>query len=157
MATQKGSVHAVGNLNSSQVVTIGEVKAGASLENYTLVELSYNGSGERVANYLSDITKTGYLACAVEVLYDSEQLKEYYIGSGEYFRTVHIQRGLRFETSSYTGTPVNGQFAHFDPATKKFVVDGAVASATAKNNFLIVDANTAEYGFGLPTVRLEAL
>lgn len=157
MATQKGSVHAVGNLNSKEVRTIPEVKASADVENYTLVELSYNGSGERVATTLTDNTKDGFLACAVEILYDNEAMKEFYVKAGEFFRIVHLLKGLRFETSAYTGTPVLGQYVSFDTTAKKFKVDGATASATAKNTFQIVDINTAEFGFGVPTIRLEVL
>lgn len=156
MAIEKFGTHAVGNLNSRHTVTIPEIKAGENIENYTLVELAYDGSGKRVAKELTDNTKTGYLACAVEILYDNEPMKEFYVGNGEYFRVVHLEKGLRFETSAYSGTAVKGQFAHYDPATKKFVVD-VTESATAKNTFLIADVNTAEYGFGLPTVRLEVL
>lgn len=157
MATQKYSSHAVGNLNSKEdVLTIPEVKAGADLDNYTLVELTHDGSGVRVATQLSDITKKSYLACAVEVLYDNEFLKEFYIGTGEFFRAIHLKAGVRFESSAYTGTPVVGQFAHFDPATKKFVVD-AVKNATAVNNFLIVDIVALDYSIGVPALRLEVL
>lgn len=153
MATQKYSVHSVGNLNSRDVRTIPEVMAGENLENYTLGELYYD-SGIRKVKTLTDATKESVLICAVEVLYDGEALKEYYPATSEYIRVIHNDKGVRFETSSYTGTPTIGQFASWDSATKKFKME-AVESATAKNTFTVVDILSGEYGFGLPMVRLE--
>lgn len=153
MATQKGSTHSVGNLNSSLVRTVPEVIAGKNVENYTLVEVSYI-NGERVAETLKDSAKEGFLACAVEILYDNEPMKEFYVGQGEYFRIVHLDKGVRFETSAFTGVPAVGKYASFDPASEKFLVED-VPSVSAKNVFQIVDVLEGEYGFGLPMVRLE--
>lgn len=159
MATQKGSTHSVGNLNSREVLTVPEVKAGANLENYTLVELGYV-DGERIAQPLSDPANESFLACAVEVLYDNEMMKEFYIGQGEYLRVVHVRKGLRFETSAFTqisGTaPAKGQFASFDVAEKKFQLEVA-ENATAKHTFRVVEVLDGEYGFGLKAVGLEAI
>jgi hypothetical protein len=155
MAIQKLGNHEVGNLNSKDVRTVPEVMAGADVDNYTLVELAYDGNGVRKAVPLSDATaKTGYLACAVEILYDNEPLQEFYVANGEYFRVIHLDKGVRFETSAFSGTPVLGQFAHFDPASKKFVLESA-ESGTAKHTFQIADILTGEYGFGKDMVRLE--
>ena len=160
MATQKNSVHAVGNLNSSLVRTIPEIKAGENLENYSLVKLAHNANGERIATYLADATKKGVLAAAVEVMYDGEAVSEFYIGNGEYFRAVQPDKGVRFETSNYNqiaGTaPAVGQFASFDATAKKFKLE-AVESATAAQTFEVVDVLNGEYGFGLPMVRLEVI
>ena len=155
MATQKNSVHAVGNLNSKHVVTIPEVKAGADIENYTLVELNYV-DGERIASPLTDATKEGFLACAVEVLYDGEAMREFYVGKDEFFRVVHLEKGVRFETSAFSGTPALGKYATYEPASDKFVFSDTVNS-TVKKNFQVVDILANEYGFGLPMVRLETL
>lgn len=159
MATVKKSTHGVGSLNSHNVIDIPEVFAGTDLENYTLVELSTVG-GVRTSNYLNGATKKPYLACAVEIMYDGEQYKEFYIGQGEAHRTVEVKGSLRFDTSNYTqisGTaPAKGQFASWDFATKKFVLSATVPATPAGGvHFEVVDVDG--YGnLGLPTVRLEA-
>jgi hypothetical protein len=159
MAIEKFGTHAVGNLNSSHVVTIPEVQAKVAIENYSLVELAFEG-GVRKASPLSDATKAGFLACAVEILYDNEPIKEFYVGAGEYFRTAQAEKGLRFETSHFNqivGTaPAVGQFASWDATAKKFKLE-ATANATASQTFSVVDVLDGEYGFGLPMVRLEVI
>lgn len=159
MATQKGSTHSVGNVNSRELLTVPEVKAGANIENYTLVELGFVG-GERIAQPLSDPANESYLACAVEVLYDNEMMKEFYIGQGEYLRVAHVRKGLRFETSAFvpiSGTaPADGQFASYDVAEDKFKLELA-ENGTAKHTFRVVDVLDGEYGFGLKAVRLEVI
>lgn len=157
MATQKYTIHSVGQINSNEdVVTVPFVKAGADIENYTLVELTRDVNGERVATYLSDVTHDSFLVCAIEVMYDNELLREFYIGNGEYFRAIQLRKGNRFETSSFGGSPVVGQFAHFDPVTKKFVMD-ATPNATAKNNFAVVANVPYDWSVGAVSVRLEVL
>lgn len=162
MATQKGSVHSVGNLNSKDIRTIPEVVANGDIENYTLGELSFVG-GVRKVTPLSDATKEGVLVCAVEVLYDNEQLKEFYVGTGEYTRVIKLEDGVRFDTSAYSldagiTAPAVGQVAEFDTASEKFVLKTALNTATpTANAFEVVDVNSGEYGFGLPTVRLEVI
>lgn len=160
MATQKNSVHAVGNLNSSLVRTIPEIKAGEALENYSLVKLAHNGNGERIATYLADATKKGVLVAAVEVMYDGESMQEFYVGNGEYFRPVHLDKGVRFETSLFNqivGTdPAVGQYASWDATAKKFKLE-ATESATAAQTFEVVAVLTGEYGFGQNAVRLEVI
>lgn len=156
MAIEKFGNHEVGNLNSRQVVTVPEIKAGENIENYTLVDLAFDANGDRIATSLSDNTKYGYLACAVEILYDNEPMKEFYIGKDEYFRIVELKSGLRFETSAFSGTGAKGKFAHFDATAKKFVIDDA-EDALALNTFQVVDVLNGEYGFGKAMVRLEVL
>lgn len=156
MATQKGSKHSVGNLNSRDVRTIPEVMAGANIENYTLVSLAHV-DGVRKASPLADNTADGYLACAVEILYDNEKKEEFYVGEGEYFRIIHLPKGIRFETSAFTGTPAIGQVASFDPTNAVFTLGVDPALDTAKNHFEVVDILDGEYGFGLPMVRLEVI
>jgi hypothetical protein len=159
MAIEKFGTHAVGNLNSRHVVTIPEVMAKEALENYSLVEFVYEG-GVRKAQPLSDATKKGFLACAVEILYGNEPMKEFYIGAGEYFRTIHAETGVRFETSGFVQitavAPAVGQYASWDATAKKFQLE-AVASATSAQVFQVVDVLNGEYGFGLPMVRLETV
>lgn len=161
MATQKNTLHSVGNLNSFHVVTIPEVFAGEDLENYSLVELSYNVDGTREAKYLNNGTEA-YLLAAVEVMYDGEQFTEFYVGEGEGVRVVHLEKGLRFETSNYvqiSGTaPAKGQYAEWDKTAKKFqLMASPSGSAPAGKVFQVVDVNSLEYTLGATTVRLEVL
>jgi hypothetical protein len=159
MAIEKNGTHSVGNLNSYNVRTIPEVVAGADIDNYTLVELAY-ADGVRTATQLDPNTATGYLICSDEVRYDGEQYKEFYNGTGEFVRVIHLDKGVRFDTSAYAQieatAPAVGQFASWDATAKKFQLE-ATESATAKNTFMVVDINAAEYGLGVSNVRLEIL
>lgn len=159
MATLKGSTHAVGNLNSRQVRTIPEVVAGADIDNYTLVEIAYS-SGVRTATQLTPNTDKGYLLCSDEVRYDGEMYKEFYNGQGEQVRVIHLEKGLRFDTSAFVKIsgvePAVGQFASWDATAKKFQLE-ATESAGALNTFMVVDVNAGEYTLGSQTVRLEVL
>lgn len=149
--------HNVGSLNSLRVVTVPNVKMSGNEDNWTLVELSYV-NGERVATAINaETTDVAYLLCSEEVIYDTERdaFINFYNGDGEYVRVTIIKQGLRFECSNYTGTPVAGHFAHFDTATKKFVIDGATKSGTAKNVFQITDILATEYTLGAACIRLE--
>lgn len=158
MATVKNSKHAVGNLNSSDVLTIPEVFAGEDLENYSLVELAYDGD-VRKATYLNTGDEA-YLLCAVEVMYDGEMLIEFYPANGEGVRVVHLKQGLRFETSNFeaiSGTaPARGQYAEWDATAKKFQLLATPSGlAPAGKVFKVVNVGTGEFGFGVPLVRLE--
>lgn len=161
MAIDKTKVHAVGNINSSHVVTIPEVFAGEDLENYSLVELSYNGD-VREAKYASDTATKAYLLCAVEVMYDNEQLTEFYVKQGEACRVIHLEQGVRFETSNFNPisgtTPARGQYASWDATAKKFQLSATVpATPVAGLVFQVVDVSSGDLVFGVPMVRLEVL
>lgn len=158
MATQKNSVHSVGNVNSNDIRTIPEVFAGENLENYSVVELAYVGD-KRTATYLNAGT-AGYLACAVEVMYDDELFTEFYVGSGEGLRVIHLDKGVRFETSNFTqisGTaPARGQFAEWDKTTKKFKLSATAPATPALGLVLkVVDVTNGDFGFGVNMVRFE--
>ncbi|MGG0308440.1 hypothetical protein ABEY43_06500 [Priestia megaterium] len=158
MATQKKSVHSVGNINSSDIRTIPEVFAGADLENYSLVELAYVGD-KRTASYLNS-GSVAYLLCAVEVMYDNELFTEFYVGAGEGGRVIHLDKGVRFETTNFaqiSGTaPARGQYAEWDKTAKKFKLLAAPSgTAPAGAVFKVVNVGTSAYGFGAPMVRFE--
>lgn len=159
MATQKDTLHSVGNLNSFHVVTIPEVFAGENLENYSLVELNYDAEGNRKATYLNTADK-GYLVCAVEVMYDNEEMTEFYVGSGEGIRVINLEEGVRFETTNFeqiSGTaPARNQFAEWDATAKKFqLLSAPSGTAPAGLVFKVVDVVASQYGFGELMCRLE--
>lgn len=161
-ALKKKGTHAVGNLASIKVRTLnhGAKVEGEPIDNFTLVELDFNEDGERVCRQLSDVTKKGYLIASPEARYLGEDLTDFYNDVGEYARIVYLDEGLRFDTSAFEGEAVNGKVAHFDPATKKFIIhDGTHADfANAKAKFLVVGSEEeVGYHLGVPLVRLEVI
>jgi hypothetical protein len=166
--TEKGT-HAVGNLCSLKIRTIpyGAIVEGADIDNFTLVELGFNADGERTCKQLSDVTKKSYLIASPEVRNMGEEMVDFYNAVGEYARIVILDEGLRFDTSAYqlnTGVTEiqQGQVAHFDPATKKFIISSASSPhadyANARAKFLVVhNEEDLEYTNGMPLVRLEVI
>lgn len=159
--------HTVGNINSSSLYVKdipNGVKFKADTDNFTLVELSFE-DGERVASALSAVTKQGYLVASPERRYLDEDINAFYVGAGERGRVIHLDKGIRFETSAYTlNDGVDelevGLSAHFDPTTKKFIIhDGTHASfATAVNQFVVVTGQAdVRYTLGQAMVRLEVV
>lgn len=159
--------HTVGNINSSSLYVKdipNGVKFKADADNFTLVELAFE-NGERVASPLSAVTKQGYLVASPERRYLDEDIDAFYVGAGEYGRIIHLDKGIRFETSAFTlNTGVTelavGLSAHFDPTSKKFIVhDGTHADfATAVNQFVVVAGQEdVRYTLGQPLVKLEVV
>jgi len=153
--------HTVGSLNSWKVRTLAHgAKAAEDIDNFVIGELGFDAEGNRTVSYLSDVTKKGYLVATPERRYMDEPIDSFFNAKGEYARIVYLDEGLRFETSAFTGEPANGKFAHFDPATKKFVIhDGTHEDyANAVDKFLVVSSEEdMEYTLGQPQVRLEVL
>lgn len=162
-ALQEVGTHAVGNLNSLKVKTVanGAIVEGSDIDNFTLVELGFNAEGERTAKQLSAVDKKSYLIATPETRYLGEAIADFYNGVGERARIVILEEGYtRFDTSAFTGTPENGKVAHFDPATKKYIIhDGSHADYdSAKAKFLVVsDEDDIQYTLGQPMVRLEVI
>ncbi len=162
MLTHVGK-HAVGNLNSIQIKTVahGAIVDGGDIDNFTCVELDFNSDGERICRQLSDVSKKTYLIATPEARYLGEQLVDFYNAKGEHARIVVFEPGYtRFDTSAFSGTPENGKVAHFDPATKKFIIhDGSnedYEGASAK--FLVVsNEDDLDYSLGQPTCRFEVI
>lgn len=160
--TKKGT-HEIGNLNSIKIKTLahGAIVEGADIDNFLMVELGFNSDGERTCKHLTAATKKGYLIASPEVRNMGEDLVDFYNGVGEHVRIVIPEEGYtRFDTSAFTGTPANGKFAHYDVATKKYLIhDGAHADyATAVNKFLVVNnEDDIEYTNGKALVRLEVI
>ncbi|MFS0657365.1 hypothetical protein AB1L07_01905 [Niallia alba] len=162
--------HTVGNLNSMKIKTLahGALVEGADIDNFTLVELGFNADGERTAKQLSAIDKKAYLIATPEVRYLGEAMVDFYNGLGERARIVIFEPGYtRFETSAFTlntgvSAVAKGQVAHFDPATKKFIISEVGSAhedyAGSSAKFLVVNSeDDMEYTLGAATVRLEVI
>ena len=161
--------HGVGSLHSIQVKTVpygGQVKT-ADVDNFTLVEVTgYLEDGVAECQQLSVKTNKGYLMATPEQRYMNEDLAKFYNAVGERGRLVVLEPDYtRFSTSSYTknaglATIVRGNVAHFDVATKKFIIS-AVGSAhadyaTSYNQFIVVADETDTAGeYSVPTIRLQ--
>lgn len=160
MAIDKSKkVHAVGNLNSSQVRTVPYVFASEDLENYSAVELFYQ-DGVRKAKYATAEATEIYLVAAVEVAYDDEAFTQFYIGKDEGARTAQFDKGVRFETSNFaqiSGTaPAKGQYASWDATAKTYQLSASAPSTPVGNKvFEVVDIVAGAYGFGQNMIRLE--
>lgn len=163
--TQRGN-HEIGNLNSIKIRTLnhGALVVG-SIDNFTLVELGFNAEGERTTKQLSDVTKKSYLIATPENRTLGEELVDFYNTEGERARIVFLEEGFRFDTSAFklnTGVAEikNGQVAHFDPATKKYLIQESgtpvAAYGTANKKFLVVSSESdLTYTSGKAMVRLE--
>lgn len=159
--------HEVGNLSSWNIKTLadGAIVAGADVDNFTMVELGFNADGERTCTQLSATTKKGYLVAAPETRQNGEPMVNFYNAVGERARVVIFEDGEHFETSAFsknTGVTeiVNGYVAHFDPATKKFIISNPASAhadyATAVNKFIVVSSEAdMEYLCGKAIVKLE--
>lgn len=161
--------HEVGNLSSLKIKTVahGAVIVGADVDNFTLVELSgFNADGRRTAKQLSAKANKAYLIAAPETRYLGEEMVDYYNAVGDDARIVILEPlYTRYDTSAYTlNTGVTeiaqGQVAHFDVATKKYIISAAGAPhadyAGSSAQFLVVsNEEDIEYTLGKATVRLE--
>ena len=162
--------HGVGSLNSLKVKTlaVGAV-AVADTDNFTLVQLDgFNEEGDQKFKQLGSETARGYLLAAVEQRFMNEDISHFYVGEDEKARLVVLEPDYtRFETSSFTknaalGEIKKGQVAHFDVATKKYIISKADAAhakyATAANKFSVVGTADDTMGnFMQETVRLMAI
>ncbi|QJI52503.1 hypothetical protein [Psychrobacillus phage Perkons] len=163
--TQKDK-HTVGNITSSHKY-IQDIPNGVlfteDVDNFHLVELSYNAEGERVAKGLTDVKKEAFLVASVERRHLNEDIIEFYNAKDERGRIVIPTRGLRFDVSAFalnTGVTVikAGLSAHYNVATKKYLIhDGThedFASASVKFEVASNEDNL-EYTLGAPMIRLE--
>lgn len=167
--TEKGT-HAVGNLNGLKVKTLahGALVDTADVDNFTLVELGFDANGERICKQLSDVANKSYLIAAPERRFLGEQMVDFYNEVGERARIVILEEAYtRFDTSAYSLNAgvteiAEGQVAHFDPATKKFIISDTGSAhldyAGAKAKFLVVNnEEDLHYLCGVATVRLEVI
>lgn len=169
-ALQTQGTHSVGNLNSLKIKTVanGAIVEGAPIDNFSLGELGFNAEGERTVKQLSAKDKKAVLVASPETRYLGESMADFYNAVGERVRCVLLEAGYtRFESSAFslnTGVTEikNGQVAHFDPATKKFIISTASAAhadfATSSAQFLVVsNEEDIRYTLGQPTVRFEVI
>jgi len=167
-ALKTEGIHAVGSLNGLKVKTLakGAIVETADVDNFTIVELSgFNTDGEQECKQLAIVTNKGYLVATPEQRYLNEEIDHFYNAIGDRARLVVQEDGYtRFETSAFTKnteltTIINGNVAHFDPTTKKFIVSDASSAhadyATAGNKYLVVGDETDCAGnFTKSTIRL---
>lgn len=160
--------HTVGSLNNwrKDVVNLGAIVEGASIDNYCLVELGFNSKGERTCKALTDQTKKGYLIASVEdYLKEFETMSAFYNGVGDRARVVVQTPSHRFECSNFEKADKakeikNGQKAHYDITKKKFVISNGESDhsdlAAAGNVYYVVDCvgNTLD---GQHVVRFEII
>lgn len=160
--------HGVGSLNGLKVKTLarGAVVSTADVDNFTIVELAgFNDDGEQLCKQLSDTKNKGYIIAAPEQRYLNEDISHFYNAVGDHVRLVLQEEGYtRFETSTYsknTGltTIKQGNVAHFDATTKKYIVSDATSAhadyTTAGNKYVVVaDEDECAGNFNQPTIRL---
>lgn len=168
--SQKGN-HEIGSLNTKWTTHIANgAVATENVENYTLVETWYE-ENELKCKPLTSTTKKGYLATTIEEeqLLEGEEYVDFYNAIGEIVRVTDVkeQKNSRFETSAFTKNAgvsaiVRGMVAHFDPATKKYIVSNPTSPhasyANAVNKFEVVDEDSEfGYAFDKPTIRLMSI
>ena len=175
LLTQKGS-YGVGDLKTkwAKQLVNGAIVTNAKVDNYTIVELAgRDEDGNLTCKQLSDNTKKGYLVTTVE----EEQLMniggvqetytDFYNAIGEVARLTYLDEGLEFETSSFsknTGVEAiaDGMVAHFDVATKEFIVSDSKTPHTdyagAKTKYEVTNKDS-DFGYGLDveTIQLRVI
>ncbi len=170
-ALSNDGTHAVGAINSIQVQTLanGARITVAAVDNWNLVELAgFNEDGERLCKALSDQAKPAYLVATPEQRFLGEDIAHFYNDVDEFARLVLlVSHYTRFEASNYSlnsgVTEIEvGQVAHFDTATKKFIISKASDAhddfATAAFQFEVVaDLDDTAGNFLVPTVRLMSI
>ena len=170
----RNNLHNVGSLNewNKSVLNQGaRVKiAGAApaltdaIDNFTLVKLGFGADGIRECEALADSTEEGCLVATPEdYMQQYETISSFFNGGGEMARIVYLEPGMRFECSNVdfhqkTGNaphndhPLkNGQHAHYDHASKKYIISNhnaanpggninmAAGYQNAANKFYLVD------------------
>jgi hypothetical protein len=160
--------HEVGNLNSLKVKTVahGAIVINADIDQFTLGELGFDANGERTVKQLSAKDKKAYLVASPEARYMGEELVDFYNAVGERARIVVLEPNYtRFDTSAFTlnagvSAVANGLVAHFDVASKKYILSAAGTPhadyAGSSAQFVVVsDEEDMEYSLGKATIRLE--
>lgn len=153
---RKHNLHNVGNLNtpSPWVRDIANgTFASEDMDNWILVETFIEdnvatGRKERYCKPLTDKKNKAYLLYTPEDrVLAIDTFGNFYNGKGDKTRNVHFTDGIRFECSNWTkdatitGEIEIGARAHFDVATKKFIVhDGTHADyADSRYKFEVVN------------------
>lgn len=165
----QAGTHAVGNISSwkIRVLPYGAKVTGANIDNFTFVELGFNAEGERTCTQLSDKANKAYLIASVERRLPEEQLADFYNAVDERGRIVLLDEGVRFESSAFSlnagvTEAKEGMVAHFDTATKKFIVSEAGSAhldfAGSSVQLLVVGTESdLEYTTGQALVKFEVM
>lgn len=164
--------HAVGNLNNWNKALVNEgAVAKEDVDNFSIVELSFDDKGERMFSYVKDAATKGYLVASVEDYMEEygEDLGNFYNGAGERGRIVVLEPMVtRFDVSNYEADDkagsakaiANGMKVHWDATGKKFIVSNGSAEnagyAKAGNQFVVVNADSVVLD-GMQTIRLECV
>ena len=162
-------VHAVGSYNSDVMDTFGNgVKAGEDIDNFTLVEIVYDpATGEETCVQLTNVANEGLLACTPETRhFEFERMDSFYNGKDEYVRCAYLAPNKRFQTSAFVKDDdskdiIKGQKAHFDPASKKFIISNGDAEhtdfANAFNKFVVQEVEVDTEFTGIDVVMFRAV
>lgn len=162
--------HNVGTLNNwtKEVINQGAIVGGSvSIDNFQLVELSFNANGERICTPLSATTVKGYLIASVEEYLEEmgETISGFYNEVGDRARIFVMNPTRRVEVSNFAKADVakeikNGQKVHYDATTKKYIISNGTTDhadyATAKNQFIVVDNDCTSLD-GQDLIRLEVI
>ena len=144
----RSNLHNVGSLNNWGKTALNQgAVAKEKMDNFTLVTLGFNASGEREAALLTNNTTKRYLvASPEEYMREYESISSFFNGQGERVRIVTLEPGVRFECSNVdfdqktnnapaSGHPLkNGQHAHYDYASKKFMISNHTSAAPGGGN-----------------------
>lgn len=172
-AISKTGEHGIGDLNTKWAKhLVNGAITYENIDNYTLAELSgYDSDNNLTCKQLSDVKNEGFLVTTIE----EEQLlqigdyqetyPDFYNGKDEIVRLTRLEKGVRFDTSSFslnTGvTAVTvGMVAHFDPTTKKYIISVAATPhadyANAANKFEVVNPDSDfGYEYDVKTIKLQ--
>ena len=163
--TQDGT-HAVGSINVIKVKTLanGARITDAPVDNWTLVELAgFNEDAERLCKAVTAKDKKAYLVASVEQRFLGEDIAHFYNDVDEFARLIVMDADYtRFEASNFTLEGVSdvevGQVAHFDVATKKFLISAlesphADFADSAYQFEVVADLSDTAGNFLQPTVR----
>ena len=156
MKNLRQNLHNVGNLNNWKKKSLNQgAIALSNMDNFTLVQVSFNAAGERVVDHIGAIGTKGWLvATPEEYMQEYETISSFYNGTGEKVRIVKMTPGMRFECSNIilehqdtTLHPIkNGALAYYYHVEKKFVIcnenpGGGAGYPLAGNKLVVVDAN----------------
>ena len=156
MKNLRQNLHNVGSLNNWKKKTLNQgAIALSNMDNFTLVELSFNANGERCADHIGAIGTKGWLVATPEdYMEEYETISSFYNGQGERVRVIKMTPGLRFECSNIvlenpntTQFPIkNGALAYYYHLDRKFVIcnenpGGGAGYPLAGNKLVVVDAN----------------
>lgn len=161
---------------NASAIECGQFDYGAiakeDLENGALVTLevvTVDGEPTWQCKYVTDATKGGaYIAInPADQSLNDEPPQNYYIKAGEAVTLYNITQDLTIVTNlTAFNTGISafkiGQFAHFDPTTKKFMISetGKVNAgyAGAKLKFSVVDVDDDTFSqYGVETIVLKLI